>query len=222
MVANSAFLSAAADAPDQPTDMVCRLDPRRALAGARQHHHRTAGRGVINMDRQEAALAIMAVPEGELLAAMDDIDRLIDIERHRDRRRGIARAVEIDERACQPHQFSRRRRILSAAHRWLACQADHAAGQFAERQLEPRIVTQTVEIIGILITAGDRQHASPQDVAEVMNNPALVARIGYALDKPFRNAKLSLHLRQQQYATIGCQPPAVEGGSHFLAANRWE
>jgi len=82
----------AADAPDQPTDMACRLDPRRALAGAQQHHHRTAGRGVINMDRQEAALAIMAVPEGELLAAMDDIDRLSDIERHRDRRRGIFEA----------------------------------------------------------------------------------------------------------------------------------
>ena len=45
----------------------------------------------------EAALAIMAVPERELLAAVDDIDRLVDVERHRDRWRGIARAVKIDE-----------------------------------------------------------------------------------------------------------------------------
>ena len=174
------------------------------------------------MDRQEAALAIMAVPEGELLAAMDDINCLIYIKRHRDRRHGIARAVEINERACQTHQFARRRRILPAAHRWLACQADHAAGQFAERQLEPRIVTQTVEIIGIFIAAGDRQHASAQDVVEIVDDAALVARVANAGGKPFRNAKLSLGLRQQQYATIGCQPTAVEGGGHFLAANRWE
>lgn len=38
-----------------------------------------------------------------------------------------------------------------------------------------------------------------QDVGEVMNNAALIARIGNALDKPFRNAKLSLRLRQLRH-----------------------
>jgi hypothetical protein len=34
-----------------------------------------------DMDRQKPALAIMAIPEGELLAAVDGIDRLVDIVR---------------------------------------------------------------------------------------------------------------------------------------------
>jgi GAF domain-containing protein len=212
----------ATDAADQAPDMARRLGPRRRLAGAQQHRHGAARRGIVDMDRQEAALAIMAVPEGELLATVDDIDRLVDIERHRDRRGGIARTVEVDERACQPHQFARRRRILPSAHRRLARQADRAARQLAERQLEPGIVMQTVEIIGILIAAGDRQHASTQDVAEVVDDAALVARVGNAGGKPFCKTKLSLHLRQQQHATVRGQPAAVKGGGHFLAANRWE
>ena len=156
----------------------------------------------------------MAVPEGELLAAVDDIDRLVDVERHRDRRGGIARTVEIDERPGQPHQFTRRRRILPAAHGRLARQTMDAAGQLTERQLEPRIMAQRIEIVGILIAAGDRQHASAQDVAEVVDDAALVARVGNAGGKPFREAELSFRLRQQQHATIGCQPPAIEGGGN--------
>ena len=35
------------------------------------------------MDRQEEALAIMAVSKRQLLVKVDDIDRLIDIQRHR-------------------------------------------------------------------------------------------------------------------------------------------
>ena len=83
-------------------------------------------------------------------------------------------------------------------------------------------VTQAVEIIGILIAAGDRQHASAQDVAEVVDDAALVARVGDAGGKPLSYPQPPLRLRQQQHATIGCQPPTIEGGGHFLAANRWK
>jgi hypothetical protein len=41
------------------------------------------------MDRQEAALTMMAVPEGELLIAEHDIAGVIDVQHHRCRWRGI-------------------------------------------------------------------------------------------------------------------------------------
>jgi len=108
------------DAPVQPADMAGDLGTRRRLAGAQQHRHRPTGRGVVDVDRQEAAFPIMAIPERELLAAVDDIDRLVDVERHRHRRGGIAGAVEIDHDVHHPHQFAGRRRILPAAHCRLA------------------------------------------------------------------------------------------------------
>lgn len=73
---------------------------------------------------------------------------------------GVARVVNVDQRAGQACQFAYRRRILPAAHRRLACQADQVVGQLAERELEPGVMAQSIEIIGILIAAGNRQHAS--------------------------------------------------------------
>ena len=56
-------------------------------------------------------------------------------------------------------------------------------------------MTQHIEIIGILIAAGNRQHASAQDVAEVVDDAALVARVGNAGGKPLSYPQPPLRLR---------------------------
>ena len=174
------------------------------------------------MDGQEAALPIMAIPERQLLAAMDDIDRLVDVERHCRRRGAIAGAINIDHGAHHPNQLARCRRILPAAHRRLAGQADGAVGQLAHRQLEARVMAQMIEIVGILIAAGDRQHPGLQDVGQIVDDTALVAGIGNAAGQTPGDPHRALRLRQQQHATVRCQPPAIERRGHFLAANSWE
>jgi hypothetical protein len=77
-----------ADMTHQAPDVAGSFGARRCLAGAQQHGHRTAGRGLVDMDRQEAALAVMPVPERELLIAMHDIAGIIDVQRHCRRRGG--------------------------------------------------------------------------------------------------------------------------------------
>ena len=139
------------DTPVQSADMAGDLGARRRLAGAQQHRHRPAGGGVVDMERQEAALSVMAIPERQLLAAVDDVDRLVDVERYRRRRLWITGAVEVDHDVHHPHQLTGCRGILPAAHRRLAGQADGAARQLAHRQLEAGIVAQHVEVVGILI-----------------------------------------------------------------------
>ena len=210
------------DTPVQPTDMAGDVATRRRLAGAQQHRHRPPGRGVVDMEGEEAAFPIMAIPERELLAAVDDIDRLVDVERHRSRRGGIAGAVEIDHDVHHPHQFAGCRRILPAAHRRLAGKTDGAAGQLARRQLEARVVAQMIEIVGILIAAGDRQHPRLQDVGQTMDDAALVAGIGNTARQAPGDAHRALRLSQQQNTAIRCQQPTIERRGHFLAANRWE
>ncbi len=86
-------------AADQPAQVTADLDARWRLAGAQQHRDRTAGRRVIDVDRQEAALVVMGVEQRELLMAVNDIHRVVDVERHRLRRLGVAGAVEIDHHA---------------------------------------------------------------------------------------------------------------------------
>ncbi|BCH20054.1 hypothetical protein MesoLjLa_69050 (plasmid) [Mesorhizobium sp. L-2-11] len=55
--------------------MAADLLARRGLARTQDHGDRTSGRGVIDVDRQEAALVVMGVEERELLMAVNDIHR---------------------------------------------------------------------------------------------------------------------------------------------------
>ena len=73
----------------------------------------------------------MAIPKGQLLRAVNNIERVVDGERDRRWRRGIARAVNIDQRPRQAHQLARRRGVLPATHRRLARQANRSFGTFS-------------------------------------------------------------------------------------------
>ena len=200
----------AADAPHQSADVAGDLGAGRCLAGSQQHRHRATCGGVVDMDRQEAALAIMAVPERELLRAVDDVDGVVDVERHHRRRRGIAPAVDVYQRAGEPHQFACGRRILPARHRRLTGKADRSVRQFAKRQFEPRIMAQRVEIVGVLVAAGDRQDAGAQNAIKAVDHAALIAGIGNAASKSSSDPEPSLGLRQKQHSAIRCQSAAIQ------------
>jgi hypothetical protein len=157
-----------------------RLCARRRLAGAQQHRHRPASSRVVDMDRQEAALAVMPVPEGELLVAVNHITGVVDVQRHRLGRGRIAGAVDVDHRGHQLRQLARGRCVLPPAHRRLTGKPRARSRQLAQRQAEARIVTQRVEVIGVLVAAGDRKDAGTQNVIQRMDHPRWIAPIGHA------------------------------------------
>ena len=101
-------------AADQPAQVTADLDARGRLAGAQQHGDRTACRGVVDMDRQKAALIVMGVEQRELLMAVNDIHRVVDVELHCLRRLRIAGAVEIDHHAHQANQIAQGGCVLPA------------------------------------------------------------------------------------------------------------
>ena len=68
---------------NEPAQMGARLDARRGLAGAHYDRDGTRALGVVDMDRQEAALVVMGVEERELLMPVRDIAGVVDIENHR-------------------------------------------------------------------------------------------------------------------------------------------
>jgi hypothetical protein len=128
---------------------------------------------------------------------VSDVTGVIDIERDRRRRRGIARAVDVDQCACQTHKFTRGRRIFPARHGRLAGKANRPVRQFAKRQFEPRIMAQRVEIVGILVAAGDCQDAGAQYAIKAVDHAALIATIGDAAGKSSSDPEPSLGLRQE-------------------------
>ena len=140
---------------------------------------------------------MMPVPERELLIAMHDVARVVDIQRDRCRRGGIAGAVDVDHRGHHAGQSARSRCIFPPAHRRLAGQPRARFRQLAERQAEAWIVAQSIEIIGILIAARNREHTGTQNVIQAMDHPRWIARIGNTSRQALANPHRALGLCKQ-------------------------
>ena len=86
-----------ADAPDQATEQLANLHARWSLARTQKHRNWSARRRIIDMDRQEAALIIVGVPLRQLLVAVHNIDRVVDVQDNRSGRPLVTPAPDIDQ-----------------------------------------------------------------------------------------------------------------------------
>ena len=211
-----------ADLADKPADMSGRFLAGRRLAPSQQHGHRPAAGSVVHVDGQEAALAIMPIPERQLLIAVNHVTGVIDVQRHRSRRLGIAGTVDAHHALHHPRQLQRRWRILPAAHRGLAHQTRPRLHQLAQRQAERRIMAQGIKVIGILVPTGDRQYPGLEDLSHAMGNPHQIARIGNTGCQRIANPQRALGHRQQQHPAVRAHAATVKRSCDLLAAHRWK
>ena len=130
--------------------MAAHLLTGRRFARTQQYRYRPRHRRVIDMDRQKTALVVMGIEERQLLVAVNDINSVINVERHRCGRGRIAGAIEIDHDTHQPDQVAQRGRVLPARDGRLRAQIGPAVGQPSTGQLESRVAAQPVEIVGVL------------------------------------------------------------------------
>ena len=79
-----------------------------------------------------------------------------------------------------------------------------------------------VEVVGVLVTARDGQHARTQDVGDAVRHEQRIARVGDQPGKTIGQADAPLGGGQQHDATIGGDPAAIKGGRDFLAADGWK
>src|SRR6202040_4348558 len=103
-----------ADAPDQATEKLADLHTRRRLARTQDDRNRSTRRLIIDMDRQEAALIIVGVPLRQLLVAVHNINRVVDVQDNRPRWLLVTSAPDIDQSISKADDLPQRRRILPA------------------------------------------------------------------------------------------------------------
>ena len=139
--------------------MSAHFDAGRRLARPQNDGHRTAVFGVVDMDRQIAALIIMGVKQRQLLMTVNDIASVVDVEGHRRRLARVRRHPLIDQRVGEADRVLQRRRVLQPRQRRLRTQVRAAFGQPPASKLERWIAAQAVQIVGVLIAAGDREDA---------------------------------------------------------------
>ena len=211
-----------ADAPYQAAKMVPDLLPGWRLAWPQQHRHRPRCRRVIDMDRQKAAFAIMAVEQREPLMPVHDVGRVVDVEGDGGRRPGVAGTIEIDHGIGHTHHLAPARRVLPARHRRLRAQIAAAVGQAVAGQLERGIGAQMVEIVRVFVAAGDSENAGAQNVIDAVGHEGGVARVRKQPRQLHRDPQLPLHRAEQQDAAIGGDAPTVEGSDQLLALDGWK
>ena len=214
-----------ADAVHEAAQMAAHLLARGRLAGAQQDRDRPGGRRVIDVDRQKAALIVMPIEERKLLMAMDDIDGVVNVERHRCWRGGVAGAIEIDHDPHQADEVAQRGRVLPARDGRLRAQIGSGVGQPPAGELERRVAAQSVEIVAVFVAAGDCENPGAQNIGQPMDDPAGIAFVRDHCRKPLGEAKLPLRLRQQRQqhdAAIRAEASAVKGGGDLFALYRWK
>ena len=194
----------------------------RRLAGAEDHRHRAARGGIVDVDRQEAARVVMRVEQRELLVAVDDVAGVVDVERHLGGRHRVAGEPQIEHHPAEPDHAAQIGRVLPAGHRRLRAQVPAAVRQPAAGELERRIETQAVEIVGVLPAAGDGEDARPQNVGQRVRDPARVAPVGDRGGELDGDAEPPLGFRQQHHATVRGDPATVERGGDLLALDGWK
>ena len=213
---------ALADMAHEPAQMGAHFDARRRLAGAQHDRDGTALLGVIDMDRQKAALVIMGVEQRELLMAVHDIAGVVDIESDA-RRARIRRRPSMDRRARRSGGSRPSATAHSPAATGSAGNTGRArVGQPSAGELECRIAAQNVEIVGVLVAAADRKRCGRGSCRRRMGDARAdrADRESSAPGAPRPQAPLG-H-RQQHHAAIRGQSAAIKSGCDFLALDGWK
>ena len=202
--------------------MAADLAARGGLARPQDHRHRAAGGGVVDVDRQEAARVVVGVEQRELLMPVHDIAGVVDVQSDGRRRDGVAGAVHLDHHPPEADQVAQAGGVLQPRDGGLAHQVHAALGQASAGELEGGIGAQVVEVVGVLITAGDRQDAGEHDLGQRMHDPALVSPIRDHCCELLGDAQPPRRLSEEQDAAVRGRASTIEGGCELLAPNGWK
>jgi hypothetical protein len=208
--------------PYQAAQMGAHLDAARRLAGPQDDRHGPALLRVVDVDRQEAALVIMSVEQRELLVAVDDIAGIIDVERDGCRLARVAIHPCVDQSVGQSDHVAQARSILQPRQRRLGTQIATGVRQPSASQLECRIGPQMIEVVGVLVAAADREHASAEHIDKAVHDPRRVAPIREHPGQLVGQTETPLGHRQKHHAPIRGQAPTVERSCDFLGVNGWK
>ncbi len=159
----------------------------------------------------------MGVEQRQLLAAVDGIEGIVDIEGDALGTTLEASEEQIDHR--QPHARERapRRRVLEARQGWLAHQIATRLGQAATGQLERRIETQNVEVVAALIGARayrwqTYRTAARLEAGGLLGSASSMMKVFWSeLDVELHAT--ALRLLGDRGELVAAAPDAVDGGS---------
>ena len=161
----------------------------------------------------------MGVEQAQLLAAMDRVEGVVDIQRDPLRHLAERAAVDIDQSPAQAQQRPRIRQVLQPRDGRLRTQVPVRRHAF-ERQLEQRIGAQAGRVVAVFVASRDHQQPEADDIGQCVHGAVGITRILDAGGQTVGHRKPALDLAQNQQTAVGRQPAAIEPGDNLFALDR--
>ena len=171
------------------------------------------------MDRLEAVLIVIGVEEGQLLLAVGGIGGLVDIQGDGLGHPGKGATEKIDHGEPHARQITPGGQVLQARQGGLAHQIAATFRQPPAGQLEGRVVTQAIQIVAVLVAAGNGKEPGADHLVVAVKNPRRIARVRQARSQGRSDPKPRLDLAQHQNPAVRGETPAIETGHKTLAMN---
>jgi hypothetical protein len=133
---------------------------------------------------------------------MDDVAGVVDIQRDGPRLARVAVHPGVDQNIGQSDHIAQPRRVLQPRQRRLGTQIASRVRQPPASQLERRIGAQMIQIVGVLIAAADREHASAEHIDKTVHHPRRVAPIREHPGQLVGQAKTPLSHRQKHHTPV--------------------
>jgi hypothetical protein len=79
-----------------------------------------------------------------------------------------------------------------------------------------------IEVVGVLVAAADREHASAEHIDQAVDDPRRIAPIREHPGQIVSQTKTPLGHRQKHHAPIRGKAATIEGSGDFLGVNGWK
>jgi hypothetical protein len=142
-------------------------------------------------DRLKAVFVVMCIEQPQLLAAMNRVERVVDVERDPFGNPLEGLAIKIDHGAAHAQQAASIGQVFKTGDGRLRTQFAFGRRQI-ERHLEDGIASQRTGVVAVFIAGADHKQTKPDDLGERVRNQLGRARVNHAGGEPIGNAKALL------------------------------
>jgi len=186
--------------------------------GGAKHRGDEAALAVEHDDRLKSVFVVMGIEQPQLLAAVDRVERVVDVERDPfgNRRKGLA--IQIDHRAAHPQQGANVWQIFQPRDRRLRTELPIRRRQI-ERHFEHRIAAKRIGVDAILVAGADHQEPKTNDIRQAVRDLIARARIDHAGGESVGHPKTLFDLAHRKDAAIRRQQASIESDHNGFAAH---
>jgi hypothetical protein len=128
----------------------------------------------------------------------------------------------VNESCTQPRRLGLARCVLKAADGRLRSQRCAALWTAPDSKLHQGIMTQPIEVVSILVAAGNRRYPRHHHFEHLVSDATRIASIRHGVRNPPAHTERALLFPQQQQAAVGTLATAVKINCDFLAADGWK